>query len=472
MDWQTITFQDNTTQVYQKDPFSAGAQGEIYLSQDEQSAVKLFHLDPNEDQRQRTERTRMLIEDYNPTKGDPFWTELFAWPNKLVTKPRLGYRMDFAKGMRTMDHYIFPSSFRALKPEERGWFVGRLASAIKLVSAAQRMSSNGLSYPDFSHRNVMVEPFEGRMTLIDCDSIAVPQMMPAEVVGTFLYMAPELCTRQQRLPTIITDRHALATLLYLFLVGWHPLIGDKVHDPLDPDRDETLSRGTGALYVENANDPSNHAKDQKVFASHLGYDIEAVFKRAFVDGLHDPSKRPQPSEWLTALTRTYDRVVPCESPTCEWHSFVAQPTGRVICPQCSTAISQPCMLPFLYLLPHRRNSNADDYDDILDKTKHYIVGWPGRNLHEWHTVFGKPPPYNRPQRHPDVDPHASFLYDANSDNWYLKNVALPAMRYQDAQRQWHPLAIDAVIPLASGLTLQFGNAPDYNRAKIKLMSTV
>ena len=46
----------------------------------------------------------------------------------------------------------------------------------------------------------------------------------------------------KKLPSIQTDRHALAVLIYMYLLNRHPLRGGKVND-LDAAKDEELSMG-------------------------------------------------------------------------------------------------------------------------------------------------------------------------------------------------------------------------------------
>ena len=75
-----------------------------------------------------------------------------------------------------------------------------------------------------------------------------PRSSPPEVVGTPGFIAPEvMATRNLRLgdpkknlPQISTDRHALAVLIYTFLLNRHPLNGGQVWDLDDIQRDDDL----------------------------------------------------------------------------------------------------------------------------------------------------------------------------------------------------------------------------------------
>lgn len=462
-----IKFVDGSVEQYEDAPLAFGAEGEIFRSQDGAYVVKLYSPDPKRDP-ERIRRIDTLINDLNPTKGDPYWPEFFTWPEKRVVQPMVGFRMRFAGGFKTLENYILGKAYSRLKPEERGWFIGRIAVAIKLVSAANRLATMGLCYPDFSGKNILVDPFEGRMVLIDCDSLTVPGKLSPTVEGSTSFRAPEIVTRSVTIPSVLTDRHALAVILYRWLLYWHPLTGDKIFDPYDPDRDELLRYGQSALYIEHPTDTSNRASKQILKARMLGTELEKLFQTAFVDGLHNPGKRPFPYEWQEALYHTYDQIIPCASQYCDWRSFVATNTPRLTCPRCHQPLGNPQTLPFVYLLPHNRIGSPDNY--MTDQSKaHYIVGWPGRHLHQWHIRPDAAPKYTDPNNVPDTTPRAVFEYDQRTRQWYLKNLTPHDMFYRsptDTPGMWRQWPINASVPLTSGMTLQFGTAPVHFRANI------
>ncbi len=470
MPYQTVTFEDGTTEEYDTEALSAGAEGEIFRSRSGKHLVKLYFSRPGYDA-ERMQRIKTLINDVNPTKNAPYWEEYFSWPEKLVIRPRIGFRMRFAQGLRTVDNFFFRTYYeRVLKPDERGWFIGRVAAAIKIVNAANRLSSSGLCYPDFSDKNIMVDAYDGRMTLIDCDSITVPGRISPTVQGTSWYRAPELVKGSLTIPNVRSDRHALAVILYLWLLRWHPLNGDKVHDSRDPDRDEELRLGERALYIEHPTDRSNRAQGQPYSARILGNEMSELFRRAFVEGLFDPGRRPQPAEWQEALWHLYDRVIPCPTPSCDWHSYVAAPTRGLACPCCNQRIKQPTNLPFLYLMRHKGSSNADDFQMDLMRA-HYVVGWPERTLNAWHfkpNASSLPP---APDQMPDIAAKAAFDYDPHKDQWYITNLALPEARSSGpggSAGVWRTWPVNSSLPLVNGMLLQGGPGTEYFRIKVHI----
>lgn len=466
-----IQFDDGTTETYDDTELSSGAEGDIYLSADRKHVVKLYNAQYKLSPAEIQPRIKLLIGEMNPTK-DANWAEYFTWPDKLVVAPRVGYRMRFAGGMKKLAFYIMPKSFAKLPPAEKGWYIGRVAVAIKLASAANRMASMGLCYPDFSLNNVMVEPFDGRMALIDCDSLTVPKRLPPTVEGTTWYRAPELVTGKASVPTVETDRHALAVVLYQWLLDanhkdFHPLYGKKVFDR-DPDRDDLMRYGLTPMYSET--NEANRDLQQRITSRALGPEMEELFRRTFTEGLKNPNKRPFPFEWQQALYHMYDRLIPCSSPHCTWRFFVAKPAARLTCPMCEQPLKFPRTLPFIYLLKHKGTGNPDDFN--IDVTRaHYVVGWQDKPLQRWHTTPNATPIYTDPAHMPDTSPQAAFEFDPRSEQWYLKNLALPRMRYvaaNDSSKRPRDWPIGRQEQLTSGMLIHFGDGPEYFRGRVQV----
>src|SRR6266487_310201 len=457
-----VTFADKSSEDYHDEPLASGAEGSIFRSVRGDHVIKLYKPGKMNDA-ERINRIDLLINQFNPAT-DPYWSQYFTWPEKRVIRPQIGFRMRYVH-MKMLSHYVYSRSYSRLPAEERGWFIGKVAAAIKLAAAAQRLSFMGLCYPDFSEKNVLVEPFAGRMVLIDCDSLCIPTRLSATVEGANWYRAPEI-VMGTKLPSVLSDRHALAAVLYRWLLLWHPLIGDKQFD-LDPAKDDELRFGQRAIYVEHPNDPSNRATKQVFTSRVLGPPLERLFRRAFVDGLHAPEKRPQPYEWQQALIATYDRLLPCASADCDWHFYVALPPSGFTCPRCRQRLKYPKTVPLVYLHQHRHRAGPEGYD-IHETDAHFVVGWQGRPLYLWHTRSDATATYTNPAHPPDTSPCAMFEYDRQAQVWSLTNLTLPEMRYRAAGGEWRPCPPRTSIQLATGVEIQFGNAAQHFRASVTL----
>ena len=132
----------------------------------------------------------------------------------------------------------------------------------------------------------------------------------------------------------------------MYLLYRHPLRGGKVWD-LDPGKDEELAMGEKALFIEHPTDKSNRPKVDQLNPSELpqgdvtklpyticGPYLKALFDRAFIDGLHNPTARPSAAEWETALVKTADLVQPCQGAKCNAHWFVPDNSTKPRCPFC------------------------------------------------------------------------------------------------------------------------------------------
>jgi DNA-binding helix-hairpin-helix protein with protein kinase domain len=459
-----VQFSDGTREQYEDTPLASGGQGEVFRSTDRRHVVKLYTT--SQSAQQVNDRLDKIIGKYNVVGNDPYWIELFAWPDKRAVSPRIGVRMRYVSDLKPIINYFYQSSYRALTPEQRGWWIGRVASAIKLTRAVWRMARNGLCHSDLSDKNLMVDPFDGRLTIIDCDSIVVPGEMPAEVLGTWEYMAPELVSGKVAAPTIETDRHALAVLLYRWLLFRHPLFGPKIHSQ-DTDLDDKLRLGDRALYVEHPTDTSNRPKNLMMTADKLTPRLNDLFQEAFVTYLHEPGLRPTPDRWERALLEMLDRIIPCANPACELKYFPAPDAGPIRCPLCDTFADFPGRLPFLKL---RRPLPDHQGIRFMDEGRHphYIVGWPERPIYSWHAYQDVKVTPDTSAALPDTSPQALIRFDANSQEWYLENLKLPDLQASLDGTSWTPIVLSARVPLAQNTQLQLGPLDRGRRAFVEL----
>lgn len=267
---------------------------------------------------------------------------------------------------------------------------------LKLARAVRRLHAAGLAHSDLSYKNVLVDPISGNSCIIDADELVVPGKYDAGVLGTPDFIAPEVMETKglkigdpnKKLPSIATDRHALAVLIYMYLLNRHPLRGGKVWD-IDPAKDEELSMGEKALFIEHPTDKTNRVKPQDLDKSQLpqgdptklpyticGPYLKKLFDRAFIDGLHNPSARPSAAEWEDALVKTCDLVQPCQNPKCEAHWYVFDNTTKPRCPFCGTEYKgQLPILNFYYAPSHGKYMSENYRLMVYDK----------QTLYKWHS---------------------------------------------------------------------------------------
>lgn len=274
---------------------------------------------------------------------------LLAWPSDLVREGGsfVGYvmpRIDLAKTAEL--HAVTNSSDRA-NPSRRtpGWVRGftwryLLQSASNLAVATQAVHDGGYVIGDFNERNVLVWP-EARVTLIDCDSMQVRHGSTDFLcrVGRPEFTAPELLgedlSRTVRRPS--SDLFALAVHVYQLLMdGAHPFDGRWSGPGDKPKRQMLAQRGifANAAHTHLAPQPS------AISFQTLPKELQALFRRAFIDGASDPERRPAGTEWTKALERTSASLAIC--PRDSSHLY---PAHNSSCPWCVLAGPAPVQRP-------------------------------------------------------------------------------------------------------------------------------
>lgn len=332
---------DGTVIRFEDRPLNQGGEKTVFPSTDGRHVVAFFH-GRMADRMERVDRLTRILTRYNPTLGPNgrYWNPYFCWPTGVVdgdgvptrfaqayslAQPALGVVAPVYRGC-----FYFRDSFGNRQEKEVKWFTGRKATAFvpehergtlltrlqictRLARAVRRMHFAGLAHSDLSNKNVLVDPRHGDACVIDIDSLVVPGVAPPAVLGTPGYIAPEVLAGRAQ-PSIETDRHALAVLIYQLLLHRHPLQGRKVHSVRSAEEDEQLSMGAKALFVEHPTDRSNPPLTRiAVPYTRLGPFLTPLLRRAFVDALHLPGRRPDAAEWEVALYRTLQLVHPSAS---------------------------------------------------------------------------------------------------------------------------------------------------------------
>ncbi|ESQ14751.1 MAG: hypothetical protein N838_10880, partial [Thiohalocapsa sp. PB-PSB1] len=412
--------------------------------------------------------------------GGDYWQDLFCWPTGVVeldgrvgvvapAYPRqfffeYGSTNDDALGIkgREKEGKWFASASnqnRFLDPRERGHWLNYLRICIRLARAVRRMHAAGLAHSDLSYKNALVDPTTGAACIIDIDGLVVPDKYPPEVVGTPDFIAPEVVatshlprdSAQRHLPCIATDRHALAVLIYMYLLFRHPLRGGKIH-AADPSRDETLAMGQNALFIEDKHDASNRIRVAEARPSDLpwadtdklpytltGPHLSRLFEQAFGEGLHDPAARPTAEEWEFALVQTADLLQPCVNPDCQQGWYVFDNSRAPACPFCQT--------PYRGLLPVLNFYSSRQGGSYRSDGQRLMV-YTGQSLFPWHVDRQITPN----ERLSDAQKRRVGYFVLHQDMWWLVNEAMPQCLDATTGK---PIPINARVQLRDGLQLLF-----------------
>lgn len=366
-------------------PFIEGGEGLLFFTRDRRHIVKAYtRLASPQDWTVRRNTLRACIVDYNILAENPtYWGARLGWPLDMIEAPFYGMIMPRVPGQhRTLAWFLSGRARKLLAQQEPtllGNWRGRLNIAIEMMRVVWTLHGRGLCHADFSGNNFLANEAAGFVALIDCDGLVVPGLYQPSVAGTPGYMAPEIYMGTAT-PTIDTDKHAMAVLLFQLLLFRHPLLGRRVNSA-DPQIDDLLTFGECALYCEHPDDASNRPNGRYVPAHKLG-EIATLFERTFVQGIHTPSARPTAATWLSALERLQDRIVPCDNPSCPCGFFPLLDDKPALCPWCDTPLTSIDTVPVLTIYAPTTRGH-------YSPSGHRIVGWPGRTLHVWHVDADK-----------------------------------------------------------------------------------
>ena len=407
--------------VIRSDP-PRGGMKYTYFAPDRSYVVQFFNnpdqaRDPN-----LRRRLEAIIGKYNPTRSErqggapgnseamaAYFSQKFCWPMAIVEQPEFGivcpaypsnyffsdnasFVPELSADLRGKDKrskwFTSPRLRRYMREQELGDFRSMLQMSISLARSIRRMHQAGLAHSDLSCNNVLVDPQTGSCVVIDIDSLVVPGLYPPEVIGTGGYIAPEVLETAslpfgdpgRKLPSAYSDLHALAVLIYEYLLLRHPLSGPASYSE-DPEEDDFLCMGPRALFIEHPQDTRNRPQDLGLTIRDMGPALEELFLRAFVDGLHCPDARPTAMEWEKALVKTWDLLQPCENPDCAAKWFIFHDLGHPVCPFCGHPVSRENVVR-LRLRSQLRGSAGQWVDAGVVNVYHNMP------LFRWHMTAG------------------------------------------------------------------------------------
>jgi serine/threonine protein kinase len=471
-----ITASDGSPVEFIDEIIGAGGMKDVYFSPDKSYVVAFFRDKQDANAKDRLQNITGTYRDkiFN-SEGGNYWQDLYCWPTKIVEYngklglvcPTYKKHFFFEKGSINNDflgikgkekegkwYASAKNQNKFLAAEEKGDWFKYFQICIRISRAVRRLHAAGLAHSDLSYKNVLIDPTSGKASIIDIDGLVVPGKYPPDVLGTPDFIAPEVISTKhlgrndpaRKLPTIATDKHALAVMVYMYLLYRHPLRGGKVWN-LDSNTDEELSMGLNALFVENPKDKTNRVKVRDLHPDQLpqgnpdeipytvcGPYLKTLFDRAFIDGLHNPKLRPTANEWEDALLKTVDLMQPCQNPGCSHKWFVFDNSTKPKCPFCKTEYKG--FLPVLNLYSSRRAGSftPDDYR---------LMVYNNLYLYQWHVNKNISP--NERLTDEQKKPVGYFVFHKNK--WLLINLRLNDL---EDKTEGKKISIGKAVELSDG----------------------
>ena len=314
---------------------SKGGQGVVYRTSEDY----LIKINTSIDKDKYAERYRWLQK-----KGAQLPKETrIAFPIAILEEPYVGYVMKEAKGHVSLNDYVE-------KPEEiedlwdwyfnaTGGLTKRLQIGGLLAKSLRYLHINGYAYVDISPSNIFVSRDKNSLAIIDSDNITSGVYSPL-IDGTNFYMAPEIANKAAVANTV-TDTYSYAALLFKMLTTCHPFIGDEAEDANPEWVQDSVDRGK-LDYIGDPNSDKNknsNFENTKVF---LTDELLELFRRTFVDGKLESSRRPTLIEFMRACAHARNHVVQCDNQDCDAEYYY---TGKDCnCPLCDEHIKKVYLL--------------------------------------------------------------------------------------------------------------------------------
>ena len=211
----------------------------VYFTPDKKRVVAFYKAPQDYNAKERLEN---IVGKYDPTTETgigEYWKGLYCWPTKIVVDgKRLGivapaypkhffFETGFNRGKEKEGKWFSSAMLRRmLDPSEKGDWLSYFRIAILVSRAVSRMHRAGLAHSDLSYKNVLIDPKGGNAAIIDIDTLVVPDKFPPDVLGTQDFIAPEVLQtlkydfkdKMRIFPSRTTDLHALAVLIYMYLL--------------------------------------------------------------------------------------------------------------------------------------------------------------------------------------------------------------------------------------------------------------
>ena len=402
-----VTPKGNSYLFIKRSKAGSGGFKDVYFSPDKTYVVGFFRKTPSK----RIQTRISKIIDYYQSKI--FYNDtveqnlrpLLCWPKDIVkcnvdgvnkfgiVCPRYDKKYYFSSGRfvgKEKEGKFFTSAKlrkRYLENAQKGYWLSYFHICIKLARAIKVLHNNNLSHTDLSYKNVLVNPLDGSAYIIDLDGIVPFNDKSLGIYGTPDFIAPEVLAsiddnssaKDNAVPRKKADEHALATLIYMYLLYRHPLKGKRTLSS-DPDMDERLCMGAKALFIEDPDDLSNRPDFKNISESELpfanvnaipytvtGPYVSNLISSAFVTGLHEPKSRPSAGEWEKALISTVDLILPCSNNNCEQRYFVYKPADKnnQICPFCCSPYKLTVPILDFYISSDGENFEYENHSLVV-----------------------------------------------------------------------------------------------------------
>ncbi len=319
---------------------SAGtAQGDIYkvFCGEDAYAMKIFH----------NGEKKKLLKQFDLLIGRGKICPAYVYPKEIVeAEGKVGYVMEYVDGEAFVNSAALYNGVKQKGRNVELPFEKKLTILYNIVDAFRQLYEADLCVADIKFDNIKVNLATGDIKILDVDTI-VYKGSKTFVSGTFGFMPPLTMTGKET-PSKYNDSYALAVIIFMTLLGSHPLIGRQAE--INGNATNEYLLGEHPVYIFHPSDSTNRPVGANEYGQNQQRAIDRMKKyppyfgkameRTFVDGLFEKEKRTTPREWGEIIEKLYEDSFICLN--CGEEVFFS--SGRKRCDVCGAEIVMPVCL--------------------------------------------------------------------------------------------------------------------------------
>lgn len=273
--------------------------------------------------------------------------QVSAWPSGLLLaksgRAPVGLLLPRVKNAKDI-HKLYSPKSRLTEFTRADWrFLVRACT--NTARAFGAVHATGSIIGDINEGSVLVAP-DATVKLIDCDSFQITGQGKRYFceVGVETFTPPELQGKNLRqiVRTVNHDGFGLAVMLFLLLfMGRHPFAGRFLGrgDMLIPKAISELRFAYSAMRADVQMDRPPNTPALSIVGDEVAFLFERAFAKQMISG-----GRPEPQDWVQALTGLEKNLVQCRANPSHWHH------NAVACPWCPMeAATRAELFPFVSL---------------------------------------------------------------------------------------------------------------------------